>query len=93
MAKPKPPKQRGPREVGWRFWLACFAVLAGPSTYISWGLFKTDVTRTAPVTFGAIGAMIGAGLLSWAANGLVRVTLARSKRANRKKKKHRGHAP
>ncbi len=71
-------------EAGWRFWLPCFLVLAGPSLHVSWGLFYDDVARVTPVTLGLVGAMFGAGLLSWAANLAIHVIMTRRKKSGRK---------
>ncbi len=91
MAKPQAHKQLRPRETGWRFWLICFSLLVGPCVYGSWGLFYNDVTRVAPVTMGAVGAMFGAGLVSGGVNRAIRDKLRRRKMAVRKRKLASGH--
>jgi anti-sigma-K factor RskA len=75
--------------VGWRFWFVVFAVVAVPATYLSFQLVTERTTPLVPVSMGAIGAAISAGVVSWAVNSALQYKTRKRRLAARKKAKKR----
>ena len=80
-------EKKGIEAVGWGFWLICFALLAGPCTYLGYTISHGDRKDTLlPWIIGFSLAAFGAGLLSLAANFIVQKRIEiRRKRAHRGK--------
>jgi len=74
---------------GWLFWLIVFAVLAGPAIYGSWQIVFSETNRLVPIAMGIVGAAVGAGVVSWAVNGVIQYGQKKKRLAARKKSKRR----
>ena len=82
-------KTSGLEYVGWKFWFVVFVVVAVPAVYASFQLVTERTTPLVPVAMGAIGAAIGAGVVSLAVNSVLQYRtrkrhLAASKKARKR---------
>lgn len=85
-AQPSAPARRD--SVGWGFWLFCFAVLYGPSWYVSHrSVYESDREGFVPYVIAFALAAFGAGVLSYVVNLYYRIRADNEKKAARKSKK------
>lgn len=74
--------------VGWGFWLICFAVLYGPSWFVSHrNVYESDREGFVPYVIAFALAAFGAGVLSYVVNLYYRIRADNEKKAARKNKK------
>ena len=82
-------KTSGLEYVGRKFWFVGFVVVAVPAVYASFQLVTERTTPLVPVAMGAIGAAIGAGVVSWAVNSVLQYRTRKRQLAARKKARKR----
>ena len=73
--------------LGWIFYIICFLLLTGPSIFLVW-VNTYDVNKGAfPVIGGLVLAGMGAGVITWAVNGVWFAIASRLYQAKQKKSK------
>ena len=72
---------------GWLFWVITFLVVLAPCIWGAWQIPYTTKSPWIPIVFGAVGAAVAAGLVSWAVNAVLQWRRKRQRIAERKKLK------
>jgi hypothetical protein len=91
MAKPDTESAKSLDAVGWGFWLVTFAVLYAPAWFLSRRIvFASEREGLVPWVMAFTFAAIGAGLLSFAVNAVLRRRAETAKRQARHEKKKAG---
>jgi len=75
--------------VGWLFWAVLFVILLGPCIYGTWKITYGGTFPLLRIGTGAVGAAMGAGLISMAVNGVLQHRYKKQRIAERKKVKKR----
>ena len=85
----KQKKEEGIEAAGWVFFLITFAIMLGPCNLLGWHLRYEQVSPAPILAFSTTIAAIGAGLVTWGANGVIQARRQKQRKAERKESKRR----